>query len=554
MAVITTSKPTASVPIITTGQSSKRVLTDAAIDFISFVAVHSQKKPVSDEIPRVRTSTLSSSIATVYEQLRNTVDRTEQHLLRRNAIYRFLKRYVMVYGRRDKLGSLLINELVRSGYVPNNTFPAHDVVRLDEIIEKNVRVIDQLRVSVPEIKTRDHDRWGLGLAAAEIEHFLYNPERELALVHFAFDDLKQRIQWEDNGLAESERDMQLYLAIHRAVFRSDALLIEYHLLSAYYTGKPDWQSPSADPREMAAHAVKFREIIRAQINHPKAGRLAQQVKRMLLPYRTLFDMVVANPQDGNKRIEDVETFLADAQKVIQNYYKQNRRAIRKSAVRSVLFIFITKMTLALAFEIPYDLSAVGHIRYIPLGINVAFHPLFLFVLGTLVRFPEKENTQRILVDLRATVLREKTAPLYYIQLQSERSSVTNFILLGLYLLTFAVTFGGLVYLLREFNFGLLGGGLFLFFLTLVTFVGIRLRARAHTYFMVRRKESLVGSLFWFFANPMVEVGRWMSQKFVRYNLFLFLFDIILEAPFKAITHGLEEWFRFARERSEEITE
>lgn len=551
MAASVTTKTSLSVPLSVAEKKPKRALTDAAVEFISFVAARSQKKATADEIPRVRTGSLSSSITTVYEQLRNTVDRTDQHLLRRNAIYRFLKRYIMVYGRRDKLANLLINELVRSGYVPNNSFPEHDVPRLDEIIQKYVLVIDQLRTTVPEARNRDHDRWGLGLAAAEIEQFLYNPERELALVHFAFEDLKKRIQWEDDGVALDDRDMQLYLATHRAVFRSDALLIEYHLLSSYY---PQWSSSEADPQEISKHIALYRETVRAQINHPKAARLSQQVKRMLLPYRTLFDVAMAHPNDALERVENLETFLADSQKVIQAYYQRNRRAIRKSAFRSILFIFITKMSLALALEIPYDISAVGHIRYIPLGVNIAFHPLFLFVLATLVRFPEKENTQRILLDLRATVLRDKTAPVYYIRLKSDRSPVMNIVLLGLYLLTFFVTFGGLVYLMREFNFGLLGGGLFLFFLTLVTFVGIRLRARAHTYFMVRRKESLLGSLFWFFTNPMVEVGRWLSQKFVRYNLFLFLFDIILEAPFKAITQGLEEWFRFARERSEDITD
>ncbi len=551
MPATTTTKTSLSMPLVVAAQKSSRVLTDASVEFISFVAAHTQKKQLADEIPRVHTSSLSSSLATVYEQVRNTVDRTEQHLLRRNAIYRFLKRYIMVYGRRDKLASLLVNELVRSGYVPNNSFPEHDVPRLDEIIQKYVLVIDHLRTTVPEEKNRDHDRWGLGLAAAEIEQFLYNPERELALVHFAFEDLKKRIQWEDDGVSAEERDMQLYLAIHRAVFRSDALLIEYHLLSSYY---PQWSSPTADPQEISKHAAQYRAVVRAQINHPKAARLAQQVKRMLLPYRTLFDVTMLHPEDALDRVENLESFLADSQKVIQNYYQRNKRAIRKSAFRSILFILITKMSLALALEVPYDLATVEHIRYIPLAINIVLPPLFLFVLATFVRFPEKENTQRILLDLRTTVLRDKKSPIYYIRLNTERSPVTNIVLLGLYLLTFVVTFGGLMYLLREFNFGLLGGVLFLFFITLVTFVGIRLRARAHTYFMVRRKESFLGSLFWFFSNPMVEVGRWLSQKFVRYNLFLFLFDIILEAPFKAITHGLEEWFRFARERSDEITD
>jgi hypothetical protein len=137
---------------------------------------------------------------------------------------------------------------------------------------------------------------------------------------------------------------------------------------------------------------------------------------------------------------------------------------------------------------------------------------------------------------------------------SRRSAVTRVVLTSLSIFTFAITIGLLVWAMHALNFTLMAGTLFIFFLSLVTFVGIRLRIRAGEYFMVRKSDTFLGTLGLFLANPMIELGRWFSLKFRRYNLFLFFFDIVLEAPLKALTYAIEEWFSFARERSERIIE
>jgi hypothetical protein len=531
---------------------AQTVLTEEASAFIRYVAEHSTHASVSEELPRIQVEKISSSIATLYESLRNTVDRTDQHLLRRSAIFRFLKRHVLVYGARQALGELLVRELIRSGYVPNNSFPEQDIARVDAVIQKYIAFNEEVRRLLPNEQPRQLPRWGLGLAAAEIEQLLVSSDREEALVRFAYAELRQRIRWDDQAIAPADRDLQLYIAVHRAVFNSDAVLVEYHLLKSYL---PELQSLGADqaPR-LAKFALQYRPLIQHHIYHPYGARLSHKVRRMVIPMRTLMDMVVAHPEDAENRVLDTKLFISDAVKVVEGFYQDNKIAQRRSTLRSILFIFITKMLVAVALEVPYDLWTNGAIRYLPVGVNVIFHPLFLFALGTFVRFPGKENTKRILSDLRATLVADRRAPTYYVRLYSRRSTSSNVVLGALYLLTFGVTFGGLVYLLGRLDFGLLGSSLFLFFLSLVTFVGLRLRARARTYFVVRRSTSLAGSLFWFLVSPIVEVGRWVSNKFARYNVFLFFFDIVLEAPIKAVTYGLEEWFRFARERSEDMIE
>ena len=274
------------------------------------------------------------------------------------------------------------------------------------------------------------------------------------------------------------------------------------------------------------------------------------LQALRLPFQALLDVIEQHPADAFERLQQEQTFIKDTVAVINRYYTQNRQATRRSTVRSIIFILVTKLLIALALEVPYDLWMYSAVKIVPLAINASFHPLLLFLLGTSARFPDKANTKRILTDLWSTLQSNRAAPKYYLRLVSRRSAATKTLLGILYVVIFGITLGGLVWLLRALGFGLLDGVLFLFFVSLVTFVGIRLRLRAGEYFMVQRRETLLGSLFIFFASPLIEVGRWVSTKFRRYNLFLFFFDIVLEAPFKTLTYIIEEWFRFARERSE----
>jgi len=532
--------------------------TSRAQEFITFAAEHSRPDGDFDELPKVSTDKLSSSIARLYEQLRNTVDSTEQHLLRRNAIHRFLRRHLIIYRTStQELGELLIRELIRAGYISNNSFLERDVPKVEHVIQKYRRICEELQARQPGSSVNTTWTWGLGLASAEIEQIIYDPIREEALIQFAFEEFKARIKWEDLAFAPAERELQLYIALHRAVFKSDTRLVEFHLLTSYL---PGWnQKGPGEAAQLAQHLLEYRDRIRQQLDHPYAGQLASKVRRMTIPYQVLLDMIKEyaakhDSADTLKHLDEQPSFIRDALSVIERYYKQNKKTVRRRTVRSILFIFITKMLVALALEIPYDLWIKDEIQYLPLGINVLFHPTLLFVLGTFVRFPGKENSKRIVSDLWATVSDAKRPPNYYLRFLSRRNATTRVVLSTLSLLTFAITFGLLVWALHALHFTLMAGVLFLFFLSLVTFVGIRLRIRAGEYFMVRKNDTFLGTLGLFLANPMIELGRWVSTNFRRYNLFLFFFDIILEAPLKAFTYAIEEWFSFARERSERIIE
>src|SRR5690606_34282711 len=80
-----------------------------------------------------------------------------------------------------------------------------------------------------------------------------------------------------DGLAEHERDVQVYLGIHRALLKSDATLMTYHLflLNAEGWSKANEQDAAAYVPELA----RIRSLTTSQLQHDKAQEVARIVKR-----------------------------------------------------------------------------------------------------------------------------------------------------------------------------------------------------------------------------------------------------------------------------------
>ena len=114
----------------------------------------------------IRVSETVSAAASVYETVRNTLEYDEEHLLRRNAIRRILKRR-MIDGSAGELAGKLIKELIWARYLPNAAVPAAMVDTIAVILEKYKLLFGTLE---PESRdgARAHD-WLLDALSVEIE-------------------------------------------------------------------------------------------------------------------------------------------------------------------------------------------------------------------------------------------------------------------------------------------------------------------------------------------------------------------------------------------------
>ena len=103
-----------------------------------------------------------------------------------------------------------------------------------------------------------------------------------------------------------------------------------------------------------------------------------------------------------------------------------------------------------------------------------------------------------------------------------------------------------------FNFNVVDSAIFILFLSLISFFAIRLRKTANELAAVEERDHLVTIIVEFFFFPIIEIGKIISQGISSLNLTAFIFDFLIETPFKTMIKILEEWFAFIRERRQNL--
>jgi len=88
---------------------------------------------------------------------------------------------------------------------------------------------------------------------------------------------------------------------------------------------------------------------------------------------------------------------------------------------------------------------------------------------------------------------------------------------------------------------------------LISFFGIRIRRNTKELVVIPPKENIFNFILDFFYVPVVAVGKWLSEKFSQVNVFVFVLDFIIEAPFKIFVEIAEEWTKYVKNRKDEIS-
>jgi sorbitol-specific phosphotransferase system component IIBC len=187
------------------------------------------KKEENDEnIPKIKVSSLVSRLAFFYEKARNAVDYEEEHLLRKIAIARILKRQVVIEGvvkhaESEEMANHLLTELIRGGYLPNNTIPETRISEVASIIEKYIRLKDivsgemnspiSLNVDINAVKDLIKEKnklisWFMALAACEIEEGLAPNNIKKTVVGNMFEVISKKIKL-PNDLNAYQNDLEI---------------------------------------------------------------------------------------------------------------------------------------------------------------------------------------------------------------------------------------------------------------------------------------------------------------------------------------------------------
>ena len=70
--------------------------------------------------------------------------------------------------------------------------------------------------------------------------------------------------------------------------------------------------------------------------------------------------------------------------------------------------------------------------------------------------------------------------------------------------------------------------------------------------VTKRKEGIISFIADLFSIPILQMGQWLSTKLSNINVFVFILDFIIEAPFKTFVEIFEGWIYYIKEEREKI--
>ncbi|OGG13316.1 hypothetical protein A2773_00765 [Candidatus Gottesmanbacteria bacterium RIFCSPHIGHO2_01_FULL_39_10] len=504
-------------------------------------------------VSKISVSQTVSFAAFLYEKMRNAIEYREDHLIRRAAIERILRRRIVLNPNGHDIAEPLIKELLWARYLENNVMPEDKIAEIQSTIDKYFYLKNEFTVGRPSKEQKKLTDWIIEVASCEIEERLSPDPRREAFTNYVYHLLRDNVRFL-NG-EEMERDVTIYIAVERAFAKSDDPLIRYHLLKLLIPDfiKGNWQ----DAQTLLPSFGEIYNKIEKDLAHPFLEQLRRFVKRESPPFLILRDLFEMYPKEYEAILENEEKLMYKIDEICRKRYDETRSKLRRAGVRSFIYIVLTKVIFALALELPYDIYILKSISYLPIVVNILVPPAFMSAIILSVGVPGPDNTKRIQTKIKQIITEDPDIPqkeqnqLVLGKKAKVKSPLLNIGFTFMYILAFLLSFGAIIFILSKFHFNIVSQGIFIFFLTLVTFFAYRIRLIAREY-LVLEKEGVLEPIFDFFMLPLLRVGQWLSGEITKINLFIFIFDFVIEAPFKAIFEVVEEWIRFVKSKKEEM--
>lgn len=526
------------------------IYTKALLNTLS--EIEKKNKPPSSEIPKIKVSQTVSFFAFIYEKIRNAVEFREEHLIRRAAIERILKRRLMLNPQGKGEGENLIRELLWARYLPNETLTESDVIKVQHILDKYL-LLQKLTITGRSLEERKYlSEFILHLLSCEIEEQLnwVNSKINSAFLHFFYQVLKEKIFLKE--VSSQLKDSYFYVACESGFAKNDLAYIRFHLFSLLY--KPLKEFKKEEIEKLAVNFLQISKKIDSLIDNPFSEHLKRFVRRQVPPFLILFTIIRRYFSKIEKILSDEEELSKEVDLICREKYQEIGKRLRQAGIRSVIYIFLTKMIFALILEYPLSLYFYNEVDYQSLAINSLFPPFLMGLIVSFFQVPSEKNTKKIYQRIVEIINKEPTFETEKVTIRKNPQLKRPILLFGFtifYSLTFAITFSLIYLVLDALGFNLISKLIFVFFVSMITFFGYRVRQISKEY-TLEEKESILSPIFDFFFVPILSVGKFLSSEIAKLNIFIILFDFLIEAPFKLMFEIVEEWINFVRARKEEI--
>lgn len=491
-----------------------------------------KKYKADNDKSKYKSSKKGSSIAFVYEKARNAVEYRDEHSIRQAAIERILKRRLFLNQSNIKIAKLLLKELVWARYIEANSIN-------DEKIEKFKTIIEKYREAGLLVPNSAKSNILVGLCACEIDESLnFDPENQI-IINYVSSMLETVIDIGEDD--KKTKSIQIYIATERSFARNSEILIRYKLLKVLL---PKWNDPTK--------LLQIMDEIESHLSYKNKDLIRRKVSQLAPPFTLIKDLVLENSSDLDMLSKDKIILNQRLVETLKSKYNDTRDKVVRASKRSIIYIFLTKMVLAMLIEIPFDIL-MGSINFVVLSINILFPPSLMILFNSRVKLPEENNTSLMVDKVNEYLyLDDKKLSKESIIINREKGPIeTTFYYI---FLATSIAFGiGLIYLLNLLHFNFVSQIIFLFFLSVVSFFGFRVREISNDYLLAEsNRDSFFETLLDYIFLPVIKSGQWLSSQVAKINILSFIFDFIIEAPLKTFLEIFEQWLHFVRVKKEEF--
>jgi len=504
-----------------------------------------QDEVTTHEEHKITVNPIVSKFASWYERLRNSMEFREDEVVLRATIERILKRRLLLGGNGTTTAEPLVKELLWARYLPENEVSKSIVKQVEASIDLylalRLKVMAQHRISDTVIND-----WIYDLMSSDIQYILNPKRKKEVMTNFMFHVLKDDVTILDD--APETKDAQVFMAVRKAYAKDDLAFLRYHLFSQYF-GRLTQETLEYTANHFL---TGYREILK-ELTYPLKDKIYTYVKRRSAAFIILEDVLYSDVDNLKTMLENPVELEKAVYAACNIRYNSISSKVRRAIIRSVIFILLTKFAFAFVVEGSYEKFLYGHIIWSSMILNIGIPPILMIIVGLFIRTPKDENSQRIFEYINQ-LLYEENPRLGNELIASKNQAKSRTLHIAfdiLWLIAFVISFGGIILILTKLHFNIVSQFIFTFFLAIVSFLAYRISLLANVY-RVGDKQGLVTLLVDFLFMPVIQVGRRLTDGIRTINIFLYLFDFFIEAPFKLLFAFFDQWFYYLHAKTEEL--
>jgi hypothetical protein len=480
-------------------------------------------------------------VSAAYEQLRNAAEYAQEHLLIQNAIRRFFVRSISFHNHNITAKSVaeeLIIELTQSGYLKNNSLPNEAIDTLGDAIHGHYNNYWRLKTAgTPEHIARS---WTLDLLTIGSEDILVVNDIQSIYIQFAYhhyNAILNKNSFNSSNPLDDNFEVSLYIAVHRALFKSDLAAVRYDMQKLYKTS-------DTNINDYAGFHQSIDDLFMSEVTN----KITMYINKYGAPLRILRNMIQDNDKTEDLLPDSVRFERAYTDQIKKEYQKAKRK-LNKGLIKSIIFLLITKTLIGIAIEVPYDLVTSGALIVTPFVVNLLSPIVYLAILRLGFKLPGTTNTRAMRLYADDMLYGEQANTNLYPAYKTRKYPIGFSIA---YALMFLIIFAAVANVLMLLGFNIVNGLIFFIFIAAASFLGFRLSRIVRELELVAVKQGIISTIRELIFTPFTFLGKWISDKYQKVNIVALALDTFIELPLKTILRLIRQWTKFLDEKTDQF--